>query len=272
MSVDLCFESYGAVIAFSADDVELAGLARHIANEALVGHINYIEESSTPDCRFSLHRESGGLYFTYDGERSGVFKEITDLSRTLNSVIRVKVAWNASPWLFIHAGVVGWRGKAIVMPAASRQGKTSLVAELVKAGAEYYSDEYAVLDEQGSVHPFERDLSVRFPDPVVPSKVPVTALGGIAGTKPLEIGLVILTQYERGAEWFPENISMGNGILLTLPQTIPLKNKAESSLKCLNTAFRSAIILKGSRGEASAAANLILSFFDRNLNLREFPR
>ena len=56
--------------------------------------------------------------------------------------------------VFVHAGVVGWKGHAIVIPGRSRSGKTTLVAELVKAGAEYYSDEFAVLDAEGRVHPF----------------------------------------------------------------------------------------------------------------------
>jgi hypothetical protein len=30
------------------------------------------------------------------------------------------------------------------------------VAELVRAGATYYSDEFAVLDSRGRVHPFPR--------------------------------------------------------------------------------------------------------------------
>jgi hypothetical protein len=34
----------------------------------------------------------------------------------------------------------------------SYSGKTTLVSELIRAGATYYSDEYAVIDERGRVH------------------------------------------------------------------------------------------------------------------------
>ena len=61
----------------------------------------------------------------------------------------------------MHAGVVGWKGWALVLPGKSGAGKTTLVAELIRAGATYYSDEYAVLDERGRVHPYARPLAVR---------------------------------------------------------------------------------------------------------------
>jgi hypothetical protein len=42
----------------------------------------------------------------------------------------------------------------MVLPGKSFAGKTTLVAALVRAGAEYWSDEYAVLDANGDVHPY----------------------------------------------------------------------------------------------------------------------
>ena len=44
------------------------------------------------------------------------------------------VAEAARARVFVHAGVVGWRGKAIVLPANSFEGKSTLVAELVRHG------------------------------------------------------------------------------------------------------------------------------------------
>ena len=60
--------------------------------------------------------------------------------------IRVQVATSSETRVFVHAGVVGWHGRAIVIPGESRSGKSELVTALVQAGATYYSDEYAVLD------------------------------------------------------------------------------------------------------------------------------
>ena len=64
------------------------------------------------------------------------------------------VARRSPRLLFVHAGVVGWRGLAIVIPGRGSTGKSTLVAELVRRGAVYYSDAFAVLDEAGRVHPY----------------------------------------------------------------------------------------------------------------------
>src|SRR5687767_2598740 len=60
---------------------------------------------------------------------------------TLEADLRQAVAANARRSVFVHAGVVGWKGRAILVPGRSGSGKTTLVSELVRAGAIYYSDE-----------------------------------------------------------------------------------------------------------------------------------
>src|SRR5262249_38532870 len=54
------------------------------------------------------------------------------------------VANNAHNRVFVHAGVVGWQGRAILIPGKSYSGKSTLVAALLRCGATYYSDEFAV--------------------------------------------------------------------------------------------------------------------------------
>ena len=72
----------------------------------------------------------------------------------------------------VHAGVVADGDRAIVMPGMSFSGKTTLVRALVEAGAVYYSDEYAMLDEAGRVHPYARQLSFRPPTGVRSTSAP----------------------------------------------------------------------------------------------------
>ena len=49
----------------------------------------------------------------------------------------------------IHSGVVAWNGCAALLPGASHAGKTTLVTGLLKRGAVYSSDEYALLGCRG---------------------------------------------------------------------------------------------------------------------------
>ena len=75
------------------------------------------------------------------------------------------VAFRAPDQIFLHAGAVAYLGRMIVLPAAALTGKSTLVAALVRAGATYYSDQFAVVDEQGRVHPYAtplRDPESRF--------------------------------------------------------------------------------------------------------------
>jgi len=83
------------------------------------------------------------------------------LFRTLETDLRLYIAESTKQRIFVHAGVVGWQDKAIVIPGRSFSGKSTLVAELVKVGASYYSDEYAVIDAHGYVHPFLKPLELR---------------------------------------------------------------------------------------------------------------
>lgn len=191
-------------------------------------------------------------------------KTKTELFDCLDSRIRVIVAEFAVGRVFLHAGVVGWKGKALVLPGKSYHGKTTLVSELVKKGAEYFSDEYAVLDERGYVHPFPKMLSMRgIIDEHQQVDLPVEIFGGKAAEKPLEVGLVLLTEFEKDAVWKPETMSPGEAIMEMLSHTFSTRYKPEFALKVLNKITDRAIITKTQRGEASVFAGLILNFFEK---------
>ncbi len=88
---------------------------------------------------------------------------LTEVLERFGSDLQLYTAEMAPNRLFVHAGVVGWQGKAILLPGRSYSGKSTLVAALLQAGATYYSDEYALLDARGRVHPYPKPLSLRSP-------------------------------------------------------------------------------------------------------------
>src|SRR5687768_9403521 len=132
---------------------------------------------------------------------------------TFGSDLRIFIAEFAKHRVFVHAGVVGWKGKAIVIPGRSYSGKSTLVAELVRAGATYYSDEYAVFDARGRVHPFAKPIELREEGQLKQSKIDAIDLGGYSGTKPLNVGLVLMTQFQDGAHWRPRKLTAGKALL-----------------------------------------------------------
>src|SRR5262245_4147876 len=62
-------------------------------------------------------------------------RSFEDLLHEFESHVQLTVAEYAPRRIFVHAGVVGWKGRAIVIPGTSFSGKTSLVTELIRAGA-----------------------------------------------------------------------------------------------------------------------------------------
>jgi hypothetical protein len=168
------------------------------------------------------------------------------------------VSTEARRRLFVHAGVVGWDGKAIVIPGKSTTGKTTLVAELVKRGATYFSDEHAVFDARGRVHPYPKPLEINSPEAGMRLKTPVADLGGTVGTKPLPVGLILSSEYRKGAQWRVRELSRGKGVLALLAHASSARHRPELALATLQQVVANARVVQGVRGEASEAAGIIL--------------
>jgi hypothetical protein len=176
----------------------------------------------------------------------------------LETDLQLHVAERAQRRAFIHAGVVGWQGKAVVLPGRSFSGKTTLTRELIRAGALFYSDEYAVLDSRGRVHPFHRPLQIRDDLTARQTKYTIESLGGERGMKPLPVGLVILSEYRRGARWKPRKVSAGQGALAMMEHAVSARRQPEVVLETLQQVVTRAPVLKGARGEASEIVDRIL--------------
>jgi hypothetical protein len=177
----------------------------------------------------------------------------------LRTDLMVHVADRAPERVFVHAGVVGWQGRAIVLPGTSFAGKTTLVAALVRAGAAYYSDEYAVVDAEGLVHPYARDLQMRQPGRPEQRAVSVDSLQGLAGTAPLAVAQVVFAEYAAGGHWNPQPVSPGMAVLEMLRHTIPVQRTPARVMATLTRMMRDAQAFRSARGEADATAAALLA-------------
>lgn len=264
-AVGFSLKTYGLRIGIRANDV--AGLERvcsHLPHDWQPLSSNIVDrlysiiiggETSRPSVRrFNL------LYG--DHVRIARTKDIDEVFDTLESDLRLVVAEFARNRVFVHAGVVGWKGHAIIIPGRSYSGKSTLVSELVKAGATYYSDEFAVLDARGRVHPFRKPLEIREEGQFKQTRVSIDELGGRAGTKPLPVGLVLVSQYKKGIRWRPRRLSPGEGVLALLANTVSARRSPEKALAALEQAVSKAQILKGSRGEASQLSEAIIGHLE----------
>lgn len=181
-----------------------------------------------------------------------------ELFERFESDLQLAVAAAARRRVFVHAGVVGWKGRAVVIPGRSFSGKTTLTAELLKAGATFYSDEFAVLDSEGRVHPYRKPLAVR-EEGGRQRKVPAEEFGASGADAPLPVGLVVVSEFREGARFRPRTLTPGQGSLALLANTIPARSRPAEVLDTLGRVVRGATVLRGARGEAAEAARRILA-------------
>ena len=193
-----------------------------------------------------------------DVQRLARSENLLELLEIFESDLTSYIAQAARPWLFVHAGVIGWKERAILIPGRSFSGKSTLVKAFLHAGATYYSDEFAVLDERGRVHPFPKPLSIRAGSEEKQVRVRVEELGAKTGVAPLPVGLVLLTQFESALSWRPRELSYGQGVLGLLSNTPAARVRPDCALKILAASVGNATILRGKRGEAAETVQSIL--------------
>src|SRR5262245_30108527 len=176
----------------------------------------------------------------------------------LRSSVEFRIAANAPARIFVHAGVVEWRGRAIILPGPSQSGKTTLVTCLLRAGAKYYSDEFAVLDGCGRVYPWARPLRVRGQG-LVRRSYPVESFGQRARQRSLPVGMIVVTTHRAGARWRPRPLSPGQALLALIRNTYVTRARPELTIRVLSRAVRGARALASRRGEADDLAVTLLS-------------
>lgn len=263
------FKSYGVKIGVRAKSKILLKEIEERVGEILPGGVDSIERSEAEHF-IDLEKKSGGEFKIYkNGEMvaCGVAADEESFFNFINSQIRLTVAEMAVGKVFLHAGAVGWKGRAVIIPASSFAGKSSLVAALIKKGAVYYSDEYAVLDENGLVSPFPKTLSLRgITDDYKQVERAAESLGGVVGEAPIPVSLVLICKFDRRRKkqkkFAPEILSAGQGMLEILAHTIPIRHDPEFALKILNKITSRAIIARCQRGEAEDFAKLLIDFLD----------
>lgn len=263
------FRAYGVTISLRSEKTtHLEAIFRQLTKIFPNGLEKYAGQQTEFIFASSWTKTDGYELIRNDEKLLGNFDR-TLFFETFESRVRTTIAEHARARVFLHAGVVGWKNRAILIPAKSFSGKSTLVAELIKKGAVYYSDEYAVLDADGCVEPFPKWLSIRSRTaPFAQTDYPAETFGGIAGTAAIPVGMVLIAKFESGKKtplrWQPRHLSGGQGIMQILPHTLPIRNKPKFVLGVLNKLIARAIIVKTVRGDAAEFAETLLKYFERH--------
>jgi hypothetical protein len=177
--------------------------------------------------------------------------------------LHLYTATESSDMTFLHAGVVGWQGRAVLVPGRSFSGKATLVREMMRLGATYYSDEFAVVDNNGLVHPFARPLGIREVLSYAHTKYTAQSLGATTGVLPLPVGVTVISKYKAGARWQPTPMSRGQGALELLANSVAVRSRPHQTLLRIHKLASQALFIRGTRGEAREAAASILGSMER---------
>ena len=202
---------------------------------------------------FRLTADKDGLYTLLAGE-SPVVRDVDPRVAlgVLDARLRGAIASRTPDWVFIHAGVVAIGDRAAAIPGRSFSGKTTLVRSLIRAGASYLSDEYAVLDADGRVHPYPKPLSIRNGSSRTDTnEVAASELGALVGERPAAVALVVKTEYEPGASWKPTNGSVAAAALA--------RDQPQRVMSAVSRAASHARLLDGKCGEADEVAAGLLA-------------
>jgi hypothetical protein len=247
------FEAFGVGFALAADDP--AAFDRAVLPPGA-------REGGEPSAWWTVLNGADHVLYR-DGSLAGRWADADALHESLESQIRMHVAEFAPEHSFVHSGVVAWKGGAIIVPGRSFTGKSTLTAALLRAGATYLSDEYAVIDQDGMVHPYVKPIALRENGGYVSTNHAVERFTELA---PQDVALplraVVKAPYEAGATWEPRPVSAGTGVLLLLDNCVGVRRDPKRTMATLRRAVEGALILEGPRGEADETARRLLARLD----------
>ena len=248
--------SYGVRIAIGATEPRIL---KRVPEDLLPG--SKMAGTRKADVRFFIARdESTKIFILYeDGRPIARARFLRDLLVRLEASAQHAVARLCRKHVFIHAGVVRWGGRAILLPGQSYSGKSTLVLALVRVGATYYSDEFAVVDTKGQIHPFSRRPHVR------------TASGQKIRkrwrTTPPDAGkmlpavaecTVAVCKYRPRGRWRPRSMTKGETLLELMGNTVVARTRPGDSLKILAKLVRKSTAFKTVRGDVGESARALL--------------
>jgi len=194
------------------------------------------------------------------GRRTLVSSDVpTVAARALAADLVVMLSRTSTAWTFIHAGVVAVGGHAILLPGASHSGKSTLVSALVRAGAEYGSDEFAAVDQRGRVRPWARWLGMRRsgqPD----ERIDPRHLGARIMADDVPVGTIVFTSFQdAGAEVNLQPVAAGHAALRMLAHCLTARARTAPTLSALRGLAVSARAFESPRSGAAEFADRLLT-------------
>lgn len=172
----------------------------------------------------------------------------------LERSLAVFAALRLSRLVAVHAAVIRWQGRALVVPAVSGGGKSTLSRAAHEAGATVMSDEYALIDPgTGLVTGWRRPVRI------------LTAHGGVdrldiaVAVGPTPVGCVAFVVHQPGSADAWHAISHGAAVGRLLAHTLCASIRPHDSLDAALAAIGTAHAVAGTRGDAATTMAPLLA-------------
>jgi hypothetical protein len=248
----------GARIGLEMADETIAELA------ARIGFATPRATTVPSTLRYRSTTSSNGhrVFERHDSLRDDSIQAIGSTIDELVDDLHLSIALHATDDVFVHAGVVAWNGVAILLPGRSLAGKSTLVHELVRAGATYLSDEYARITSTGEIAPYPRPLQLRTAGGrrlVDPFTI------GCVAVAPCAPGVVVFTHHRTGAAFEPVVVPPAQAALELFDNTVVAKVAPGRAIMAVAHVARCAVSVRSDRGESADAVSSILSLADKEV-------
>jgi hypothetical protein len=245
--------AFGSNIRVDADSAEAYGILDRYVFPSLERNHDAVE----PDLSLRLVRCGEDFRLLVNGSEAASARLAIDLVAHFVHALDEAIVGRLTALKAVHAGVVQWDGKAMVLPGSTHSGKSALVSELLRRGATYLSDEFALVDTEGRVHAYPRPLLLRDHEG---RQVPVLAeeCGARVADAPAQIRWILALEYDPGANWKIEEVPQSVALLSLLRNTPHAVADSPEMLIAFERAVAHASCFAGSRGDAAAGADRIL--------------
>lgn len=260
-------DCYGEALDFRLDDKRLK--QRLIEVLPVIGQVTEFKDSNNVlSLVTNQNVELNGLYLNDDVAMEFERLDENNIEDLADKILIVLAKISLPRKFYLHAGAVVWNGFGVLIPGASYSGKTTLVKELIEAGAEYYSDDCIILENDGYMLPLPRPLAIRTDAGRLIKGA--AEFGAKIGRTKAKLDVILFTGYEESAVWNPQQLSAGQTVLELLNNFYYKGSISDVPREIISSLTRitgqTKVILNGRRDEASEVVRWVEETFGKSIN------
>jgi hypothetical protein len=219
--------------------------------------------ASSPDIHLSIGRGARDFWVSLNHKPAASAVTLHDAALAAVKALDDAVVHRMKMFRAVHAGAVLINETAVILPGSTHAGKSSLVAELLRQGASCFSDEYALIDNEGQVHSYPRPLLLRNGLPRQSLVLPEELNAGFAVCS-APVGWIFALDYVVGEEaWNMHEMAQSEAVMLLLRNTPHEMAHSPEIVDFFLRVAANAVCYAGQRCDAAEAATRVIDLIHR---------